>query len=60
MRFFSSLPAAAEWLCGSVARAAGGPLTSKQLVAAAETVRRLAPERPEDGRRARAHPVVLS
>ena len=45
MHFFSSLPAAAGWLCDTVARCAEGPLAANDLVAAAESVRRLQPER---------------
>jgi RNA polymerase sigma-70 factor (ECF subfamily) len=58
MRFFSSLPAAAEWLCGSVAHAAAGPITSTALVVAAEHVRQLAPDRRDGRRHASTMPVA--
>jgi RNA polymerase sigma-70 factor (ECF subfamily) len=58
MQFFSSLPAAAAWLCETTARCADGPLAAGDVVAAAECVRQLQPERREERRRARTYPVV--
>ena len=58
MHFFSSLPAAAGWLCDTVARCAEGPLAANDLVAAAESVRRLQPERHDERRHARSYRAV--
>ena len=58
MQFFSSLPAAAAWLCDTTARCAAGPLAAADLVAAAECVRQVQPERREERRRARTIPIV--
>ena len=58
MQFFSSLPAAAGWLCDTAARCAEGPLAAADLVAAAECVRQVQPERREERRRARTYRVV--
>jgi len=58
MQFFSSLPAAAGWLCDTVARCAEGPLAAADLVAAAESVRRLQPERRDERRHARSYRAV--
>ena len=59
MQFFSTLPAAAGWLCATVARcAAGQPLAAADLVAAAECVRQVQPERREERRRARTFRAV--
>jgi hypothetical protein len=53
MRFFSSVAAAAAWLCTTTARGPAGPLAAAELASAVERVRRL------DGRRrARAHAIV--
>jgi RNA polymerase sigma-70 factor (ECF subfamily) len=58
MHFFSCLPAAAGWLCDTVARCAEGPLAANDLVAAAESVRRLQPERHDERRHAQSFPAV--
>ena len=58
MQFFSSLPAAAGWLCSTVARCPAGPLDADDLVAAAECVRQVKPERRDERRRARTFPAV--
>ena len=58
MRFFSSVRAAAEWLCGAVARVATGPLTSCNLVAAAAHLQQLEPDRQDGRRRARSMPIA--
>ena len=58
MRFFSSVQAAAEWLCQTTARGCAGPLAAEELAAAAERLRRVDPESRSDHRDARARPTV--
>ena len=44
MRSFTAIEPAARWLCGSYARGAHGPLSARELGAAAERLRALRPE----------------
>ena len=58
MRFFSSVRAAAEWLCETTARDCAGPLASAKLAAAAEDMRRLDAVRDDEARQARSFRAV--
>ena len=54
LRFFSSVMAAAEWLCRTTARGCAGPLAPAKLAAAAEDMRRLDAVRDDEARHARS------
>jgi RNA polymerase sigma-70 factor (ECF subfamily) len=58
MRFFSSVRAAAEWLCETTARDCAGRLAPAKLAAAAEDMRRLDAVRDAAARRARSFRAV--
>jgi RNA polymerase sigma-70 factor (ECF subfamily) len=58
VRFVTSIKAAAEWLSATTARGPEGPLPAGALAAAAERVRQLDAEQPDDRRRRRSHAVV--
>ena len=59
LRFFSSVMAAAEWLCRTTARGfAGRPLAPAKLAAAAENMRRLDAVRDDEARHARSFRAV--
>jgi RNA polymerase sigma-70 factor (ECF subfamily) len=61
MRFFSSVQAAADWLCETVARGCAGPLVPCELAAAAEQMRQVgAAAANDERRRVRSFPVVPS
>jgi RNA polymerase sigma-70 factor (ECF subfamily) len=60
VRFVSSISAAAQWLCATTAHGPHGPLDPVTLAAAAERIRRLDAERPDNRRRPRSHTVVSS
>jgi RNA polymerase sigma-70 factor (ECF subfamily) len=56
--FFSSVGEAAAWVCAMGAHGRDCALAPDALAAAAEQVRRLAAERPDDRRHVRSFPVV--
>ena len=58
LRFFSSVMAAAEWLCRTTARGCAGPLAPAKLAAAAEDMRRLDAVRDDEARHARSFRAV--
>jgi len=58
MSFFSSVAAAADWLCQTTARGPDGPLLPDALAAAAERVRQVDADRDDERRHARSFRAV--